>query len=95
MPILSVATYLSADEPAAGPSVATIFRRFADWQGEPNDGLVPLSSQVLPHASYVVLPGLDHARTITNRAFGPRMDRASFIKLLLVLALTEGAAEAP
>ncbi|MGE0093024.1 MAG: hypothetical protein AB7M05_13620 [Alphaproteobacteria bacterium] len=95
LPILSVATYLSDGDPMAGPSVATILRRAVDWRGEPNDGLVPLASQMLPYARYIVLPGLDHARTITSRAFGPRMDRASFIKLLLVLVLTREGESQP
>lgn len=35
------------------------------------------------------------ALTSGDASLGPRMDRASFIKLLLVLALTEETAKAP
>lgn len=85
LPILSVATYSSVGDRGA---VFGITRSWMERQGLRNDGLVPVESQILPHAPYVIVPGLEHAGTITSRPFRPRLDRKRFLKLLFVLALT-------
>lgn len=73
IPILSVATFAEAAVSGDVPSPMSITRAWMERQGIRNDGLVPTNSQVLPYAPYVILSGLEHARTITSGPIGKNM----------------------
>lgn len=91
IPILAVATRIDA------PSfnLPTLYMRPAfDWmaaRGNANDGLVPVSSAVLPGARYVVIPGLDHGDTVAdNPVLNTPEKRTLLLKALLALTLGAG-----
>lgn len=87
LPVLALATRI--DTPTL--DLPTIYMRPAyDWMmthDMPNDGLVPVTSAVLPGARYLVLPGIDHVDTVADN---PVLDTAEKRLLLFkaLLALT-------
>jgi len=87
-PIIVLATYLDASQIPTLHMAPT--HRWMTDNGIKNDGLVPLSSAILPGARYVVIPGLDHTDPIANKPFvGNPIDRILLWKSLLYLALSD------
>lgn len=90
IPTLAVATRVDT----ADLDTPNFYMRPA-WQwmtarDQPNDGLVPVASAVLPGARHLVLNGLDHTDTVANNAVLDRAaDRLLFLKALLALTLGE------
>lgn len=87
-PIIALATYLDETETPSLHMVPT--HRWMNKNGIKNDGLVPLSSAILPGARYVVIPGLDHTDPVASKPFlGNPIDRILLWKSLLYLALSD------
>ena len=88
IPIIVLATYIDGSR---NPSlhIAATYRWMRD-QGVENDGLVPLSSTLLPNSRYVVTPGLDHTDPVARKPFlGNPIDRILLWKSLLYMALSD------
>lgn len=87
-PIIALATYLEGDRTPSLHMAPT--HRWMIDNGIKNDGLVPLSSAILPGARYVVIPGLDHTDPVARKPFlGNPVDRVLLWKSLLYLALSD------
>jgi len=87
-PIIALATYLERTQTPSLHMVPT--HRWMIDNGIRNDGLVPLSSAILPGARYVVIPGLDHTDPVASKPFvGNPVDRVLLWKSLLYLALSD------
>ncbi len=87
-PIIALTTYLDASETPSLHMAPT--HRWMAGNGIKNDGLVPVSSAILPGARYVVIPGLDHTDTVAGKPFlGNPVDRVLLWKLLFYLVLSD------
>ncbi len=88
IPIIALATYLDESQTPSLHMAPT--HRWMTGNGIRNDGLVPLSSAILPGARYVVIPGLDHTDPVASKPFvGNPVDRVLLWKSLLYLALSD------
>jgi hypothetical protein len=57
-------------------------------RGLRNDGLVPVTSTILPGAHYVLLEGMGHGEVATNHVFsGRRYEQIDLLKALIALML--------
>lgn len=87
-PIIALTTYLDASQTPSLHMAPT--HRWMIDNGIKNDGLVPLSSAILPGARYVVIPGLDHTDPVAGKPIaGNPVDRVLLWKSLLYLALSD------
>lgn len=87
-PIIVLATYLDGTR-TPSLHMAPTYHWMKD-NGVKSDGLVPLSSALLPGARYVVIPGLDHTDPVASKPFlGNPVDRVLLWKSLLYLALSD------
>ena len=88
IPILSFGSYLNS-ESLQGYAPGLLINWLAG-RDVPSDGLVPVSSAVLPHSRYLIIEGLDHAMTVSSKLLSENnFDRTRFLKLLLYLVLTQ------
>ncbi len=81
VPVLSVATW---KDPVPGKFDTKLkpVRDFLLRRGLRNDGLVPVSSALLPGSYYIKIPGLDHTVTVRPSNYIP-LDRVAMTKALL------------
>ncbi len=86
VPMISVGSYIK-ERGFFGRSVMDPFRDFVlDATNEDNDGLVSLSSSILPLSRYVILEDVDHAQPVMP-SLGKSFNRLEMLQTLLRMEL--------
>jgi hypothetical protein len=84
VPVMCVGT---ASRKGLLPSWPTV--KWMEERGLRNDGLVPVTSAILPGAHYVLLDGMGHGEVTTNHVFSGRgFEQIDLLKALFALMLT-------
>lgn len=70
-------------------------RRWMESQGLKNDGMVPVSSAILPGSRFVTLNGIAHGEIATGHVFSRRkVEHVDLLKVLFALMLERTASQA-
>jgi hypothetical protein len=70
-------------------------RRWMESKGLKNDGMVPVSSAILPGSRFVTLNGIAHGEIATGHVFSRRkVEHVDLLKVLFALMLERTASEA-
>jgi len=91
IPVISFGSYKNKEKNRID-TVLKLFRDLMADAGIKNDGLVPVSSAMLPGSNKISVGGVDHAATVLAVAV-PEFDRTRFIQTMLVMLLSMGLTE--